>query len=276
MFAEELLSMSANDNHLGVEYFVINLPSAGERRAFMLEQAEKFGLHLNFVSAVSGKELTDEERLHFDRERSDRYMPECISDNEIACALSHRKALKAFLDSGAAYGVIFEDDALLMPHFSAAMEELLHRLHGWEIAKLYTADGTLYPVKVKGDCEDAVVHAVIPRKILWIALANMYTRHSAEVVYKGLNRFWRPADAQIGDILLREEIPTIGVAPSPVVLSELSKHSCIDDGTSVGRKDEKGKRRTFMQYCRYRFYVSGISRMKVRMRRLMEKLLQRE
>ncbi len=280
MSMEVSQGMSAYTSQSDVKYFVINLPDAVERRRFMLEQAEHFGIHLDFIIAVTGKDLTDADRSHFDRGKRALYMVGGMSPNEISCTLSHRRALKTFLDSGAAYGVILEDDALLMPHFTAAVDELVCRLHGWEVAKLCTIDGKLYPLMSRRRCRDAVVQPVFPKKIMWLSPAYMYTRRGAQVTYDKLNVFWRPSDAQIADILLRERVPTIGVTPSPIELSELSNHSCID-ADAWGRRNNgigtpKKGYRSFMQYCRYRFYIWAISCMKLRMRCLMRKLLQRQ
>ncbi len=272
--------MNKHASQPDVKYFVINLPNAWERRHFMLEQAAHFGLQFNFVPAIAGRELTDEERSHYDREKRNRCMVGDLSDNEIACTLSHRKALKAFLDSGAAYGVTLEDDSLLMPHFTAAIDELVYHLRGWEVAKLYTCDGKLYPLMNRRRCKGAIVHAVLPKKIMWGSLAYMYTQRGARVVYERLETFWRPSDAQIGEILLRERVPAIGVTPSPVGLSELNDHSCIDADargrSGSGDAPFKKRRRSFVQYCRYRFHVTMISCKKLGMRRLMRRLLRRE
>lgn len=267
-------------NSQDVKFYVINLPSAEGRREFMLCQAEDAGVSVEIVSAISGSELKPEDRTSYDWQRRARYMPTGLSDNEVACVLSHRKTLKAFLDSGAPYGVVLEDDVEMMPQFAAAIDELIHHLHGWQVAKLYTADGKLYPLLGKHRDKEAVVHAVFPKKIMWRSGAYMYTREGAKTLYEKLFSFWQAADTQIADILLREKVPTIGVTPSPVDVSELDKDSCID-ADEGGRRGERcviftRGRRSFAQYCRYRVYILTLSCLKVRMRRMMRRLLWRQ
>lgn len=263
-----------------VKYYVINLPWANERREFMKKQAESLGVEFEIIPARSGKELTDEDLARYDSKKRSLYMPRIMSRNEVACVISHRAALGAFLESGATYGIILEDDALLMPHFSATVRELTQHLHGWEVAKLYTAEGKLRSIRRWSKKDDLPVHAVFPKKIMWMSIAYMYTHEGAKKVYDALDSFWRPADAQIGDILLRNKIPTIGVAPSPVGLSELTRHSCIDTGP-LGRRSETGEElnlatRSMIGYLRYRLYVFTISCFKLRMQLMMRRKLWRE
>lgn len=262
------------DEH-AVKYYIVNLPWANERREFMEEQARSLGLKFEIIPAISGKELTDEDLACYDSKKRSLYMPSMMSRNEIACVISHRTALKTFVESGAKYGIILEDDALLMPNFLDAVQELTQHLHGWEVAKLYTIDGKLYPIKSWTKGVDMPIRVVFPKKILWGTLAYMYTQDGAKQVYEALEKFWRPSDPQIADILLRNKIPTIGVAPSPVGLSELNKCSCID-ADSLGRGKKTVVRRSLVKYLRYRFYIFIISCFKLRMRLMMRRRLWRE
>lgn len=263
-----------------VRFYVINLLSAEKRRDLMLRQAEAAGLPIEIIPAISGRDLTPEDRAAYNWEKRALYMTVGLSDNEIACVLSHHKTLKAFLDSGAPYGVILEDDVEVMPQFPAVIDELVHHLCGWQVAKLYTADGKLYPLSGCHRHREAAVRAVFPKKIMWRSAAYMYTRDGAQILYKKLLPFWRATDTQIAEILLREKVPTIGVAPSPVDISEEDAYSCIDadDWGRYGSRRvffSKG-RRSFAQYCRYRLYILTLSFLKMRMIRTMRRLLRRQ
>lgn len=268
--------MDANVNPADINYYVINLPWEEERRDLMLAQAEKAGLEFHIVKALSGKELSAEERAHYDQETRHRYMLWELTDNEIACALSHRIALKSFLDSGVQYGVILEDDVQIGDHFVRGIREAVEHWRGWEAVKLYTENGELYPVMSKTDAAAAQVaagvRAVFPRQILWIAAAYMYTRRAAQEVYNSLEHFWRAADAHIGITLLEHRIPTVGVVPSPVTLSTHSEQSTIDDGQARWQNNSS---RNLLQYLRYRCHVLQIARGKAAMRKLVRRNLRR-
>ena len=88
-----------------------------------------------------------------------------------------------------------------------------------------------------------------------------------------MQRFWLPADAQIGHILLYEGIPTIGVSPSLIVTADPNNENSTLDAT--GARNAARPARTLLQYTRYRASVLRTALSKKRMRRLMSKRLSR-
>ena len=132
------------------KYLCISLPWAKERRRAILSQAEKTGIDVEFVEAIAGKDLPAEVP-EYDRKKRFVTFNYDLMPNEIACVLSHRKAMREFLESGAEYGVIMEDDAVFAENIAAAVQEVTERLTGWEIAKLNTDDNSkLYPIGDEG------------------------------------------------------------------------------------------------------------------------------
>lgn len=254
-----------------VIYLCINLPQAVDRRQSMIAQASQLDLDIQFVEAVSGKELP----LHvpdYDRTARRKCYNHDLTPNEIACALSHKKALRSFLDSSAEYAVIMEDDARLSPHIKAGIHELTHHLHGWEAAKLFTGEGSkLYSL---GDAGASTLRAVFPRKILWVAVGWLYSRTAALKLLAGMSSFHLAADQQIGNILLQQAIPTIGVSPSLITSADPHNENSTIDTASCKRADQE-KRRSLWQYLRYRSSVLNIALAKKRMIRMMRKRLQR-
>jgi glycosyl transferase, family 25 len=90
--------------------FLINLDRSPERLAQMTERCDAAGIVFARVNAVDGRCLSDSERQQYDRDGGIAWYGLPMIDNEVACYLSHLKALRAFLDTGAAYGLILEDD----------------------------------------------------------------------------------------------------------------------------------------------------------------------
>ena len=253
-----------------VLYLAINLPRAAERRESLTRQAERLGIRIDMVPAVAGTELPeDTTTCGYDKITRRKAFSNDLLPNEIACALSHRKALRTFLDSGADYAVVLEDDALLSENFNEGLHELFHHLSGWQVAKLFTADGRLFPLlpQKTGGC----IEPVFPKKLPWVAVGYLYSRAAAQTVYEKLGRFWLPADAQIGRILLDEVIPTIGVSPSLVVSADPNNEQSTLDADGA-RRAERPKR-SLLQYIRYRASVLHTAFAKRRMRKKMSKLL---
>lgn len=252
-------------------YLCINLPQAVERRRDVADQAARLGLDVHFVPAISGKELPPHVPDYDRAERRKSYHYD-LTPNEIACALSHKKALRAFLDSSAEYAVIMEDDVHLSPNIKEGLHELTHHVHGWEAAKLYIAEDDKL-TRLGGETPAGVgVRTVFPRKILWAAIAWCYTRTAAQKLLAGMRTFHLAADQQIGNILLQQGIPTIGITPNLI-----TTYNPNSENSYIGPRGEAhaGGKRSLLQYLRYRLSVMSISRAKKRMIRLMQQRLRR-
>ena len=91
----------------------INLDRSPERRARIEKNLTKFGLSFSRVRAVDAQELSDDEiDAYYDATDNPYRYFAVLKKGEIGCFLSHRKALRQFLDSSEdQYVVILEDDA---------------------------------------------------------------------------------------------------------------------------------------------------------------------
>ncbi|HWG06080.1 MAG TPA: glycosyltransferase family 25 protein, partial [Beijerinckiaceae bacterium] len=81
--------------------YVINLERSPERRAWMEAELARAGVDGIFVRAVDGRRF------------GERCPQSSLSKAETALALSHRKAWRIFLASGAEHAVVLEDDVHL-------------------------------------------------------------------------------------------------------------------------------------------------------------------
>lgn len=257
-----------NDNIL---FLCINLRSATERRAAVEAQAQRLGIEVQFIDAVVGKELPADVPAYNKLGRAKIYTYD-LSPNEIACTLSHIKAMQTFLASGAEYAVIMEDDIIFEDNIKEGLHELTHHLRGWEAAKIYTADdaGRLYDLGDKGEH----VRAVFPRKVIWGAVAWLYTRRAVEQLLPEMQPFCQAADAHIGMTLLRKQIPTIGVQPRLIATSDPNNEQSTIHTADTPRIT-KGRRRSLLQYLRYRVNVIRIALGKKRMIALMHQRINR-
>lgn len=107
-----------------MKVYVINLARATERRQKMQMQADRLGVHLDFIEAVDGKTITDADRALVDHKKRRRITPYPLTDNEIGCWLSHRKAMQRLIDSGDAMAAILEDDAALAVDFPRVLNAI--------------------------------------------------------------------------------------------------------------------------------------------------------
>ena len=101
-----------------MKIFVINLPSAIERRQFQEAQLSKLGLDYEVLNATSTNDInkTTYEKHYYDWERP-------LRDVEVACYYSHRSTWQRVIDDNQP-ALILEDDALLSKHSAEVLEAL--------------------------------------------------------------------------------------------------------------------------------------------------------
>lgn len=108
---------------------VINLPKDKDRRLYMEQQLNALSIPHTTLSA------TDGQMYNFDKDYVEevalRKNGRSLTPPEKGCALSHRRALQEFLDSGKEYGLIMEDDVVLDPVFPDAIKAALESKRMW-------------------------------------------------------------------------------------------------------------------------------------------------
>ena len=246
-----------------VIYLAINLESSHERRESLLREAGKYDIPVQIVPAVNGKEMSPEERAERYRpEYTQRYHNYSLTPAEIGCTLSHHLALDKFLESDAEYGVVVEDDVIFQPNFCAGIRELTDHLKGWDVAKLFLGDNLPYSTLMPRS-EEMPFQPIYSRKFGGVAVGFMYTRHAAEIIRRGLEKAWLPADSQIYQVILYNHLRIIGVLPDMVRHYYFaSTVDLVDDRR--GRK----KPRSLAQYLRYRclMWTNMIRKMWIRLK----------
>ncbi len=102
--------------------FVINLDRRRDRRAAMSAQLDRLGIGAERIPAVDARLLATQEE--WEQGTSNGPPGSDLSLGEVACVWSHRKALRAFLDTGEHAALILEDDAELAPDTPSLLESV--------------------------------------------------------------------------------------------------------------------------------------------------------
>lgn len=92
--------------------FLINLDDSPDRLAAAREQLARHDVTAQRISGYNGRKLDPSTVPEYDEAATLRYMGRALNGGEIGCYFSHIRALHAFLDSGAPYGLVLEDDML--------------------------------------------------------------------------------------------------------------------------------------------------------------------
>lgn len=125
---------------------IINLDAATDRWAFIQNSFAQSQLVLCRVPAIDGQSL-----IFPHRDCSERlyrwFHGRVRNPRELACYLSHLKAIGAFLATGESHGIIGEDDIVLRPDLDAVVEAALRHAADWNILRL-TGLSSGHPIRI--------------------------------------------------------------------------------------------------------------------------------
>ncbi len=105
-----------------MKIYIVNLEKDVERKASIKAQLDDLNLDYEFISAVYGKNLTQEEisRLSPDFEKTRLTLP------ELGCALSHLKVYKKIIENNDSIALILEDDVKINSDIKKYLDLIAH------------------------------------------------------------------------------------------------------------------------------------------------------
>lgn len=122
------------------EVFVISLDRATERREYMRNLVSDLGFNATIVSAVDGKNLRPEQRARYKSERARRVYGCEMSDNEIACYLSHLSIYSKMVERQIDAALILEDDISCVSNLKSIVEDVLKLPESsWQVVRLQSS-----------------------------------------------------------------------------------------------------------------------------------------
>lgn len=182
-----------------VRVFCINLERDVHRRRTMEQIAAEHSFPFEFIDAVAGAEISPDqfEQFGYDRNARNRAYAD-LEKNEVACLLSHKKALNRFLEGNDEYCVVLEDDAGLSPDFDEAVSYLTQRVTGWDLIKLEcrTRSPQGYPIMKLEISHPLILFS--PLRSSLGATGILYSREGARKLLHSLSRFHHAFDTHLG------------------------------------------------------------------------------
>lgn len=183
-----------------MKVFLINLARAKERLDKMDRQFRGLGIAYERLDATDGASITQADRALMDNERRKRFTEYPLSDNEIGCWLSHRRAMLALLDSGEKMAAVVEDDADLSPDFAAVLRAVAGRKPQFDFIFLhrkFKKNEKFYPcMTLLPDLHMGVVGYAHMGAIAYIVSregAQKFLRYAPRFVHaldKEIHRYW--------------------------------------------------------------------------------------
>lgn len=198
--------------------FIIHLGRAERRHAHIEALRAALPMPVHVVDAIDGASLSEAEKAAVYRPKLHRpRYPFALSDSEIGCFLSHRKAWQALLDSDFDAALVLEDDVELdLGPFTASLE----------LASGAVGRGRLvrFPNRLHGDKGSVVISSngsalIEPRRVGLGMVTLMLDREAAGTLLAQSGQFDRPVDTFI-QMRWQHGVPIRAVRPSGV--SEIS------------------------------------------------------
>jgi glycosyl transferase, family 25 len=129
-----------------IQAFVISLTHAHKRRE-SIDGNLGGQIAYEIVDAISGADVKADERQYCKSLFCARFFRN-MSHNEVACSASHRKAMVRFLETGAKYGLILEDDAYIPADNFAKILDAANAIGEFDLLKLggvgpYASEGVV-------------------------------------------------------------------------------------------------------------------------------------
>jgi len=202
--------------------YIINLDRAPERWEHISKAFTAVDIPITRVPAIDGNQLVFP-HVDFNKKKFQRFHGRAINIYEVACYLSHLKALKVFLESNDEVAMICEDDLFLKKECKEVVEAALASSSHWNILRLSGLR------KGKACC----VQQLTPNYFLTLHLSRLkgagaclIDRKAASVLVKELVPMWLPWDHAI-DREWNFGLKALAVAPFPVSQTEEKFESAI-------------------------------------------------
>jgi glycosyl transferase family 25 len=131
--------------------WVISLPSATERRRFVVESFSALNIPFELVDGADGNLLSPEELRSYSRRRALLEIARPLTLGDLGCSLSHLKLYERMVSESVPRAVIMEDDVAPTPELLPVLRELDRVPDGWDVVTLHSLFETADPVPASDD-----------------------------------------------------------------------------------------------------------------------------
>lgn len=120
-----------------MKIFMINLPSATDRRLFMEKQFKKYKIDYEYVEAVNGKAIPQEELVKLADLEHIKQVSKYVTVGAVGLCLTHKKVYEMVVKRNLPYALIIEDDIVINKDFERFLEKMEPLIQPGEIILLY-------------------------------------------------------------------------------------------------------------------------------------------
>lgn len=201
-----------------MKIFIVNLKTSQDRRAKIDAQLQNLHISGEFIDAVDGRLLSEQERQRFCQNINYAFLP-----GEIGCALSHQKIYRRMIDEEIDAAVVLEDDIALTNDFKDVIQNI-HIPNHFPAVILLSRSNKYFAKPLSKITETHFLHKTLHATTTHSYIINRKAAHS---LLSGLYPVWMVADkwGLFEDLSL---ITVYSVVPHPVTLSEEAETSTIN------------------------------------------------
>lgn len=227
--------------------FLINLDDSPARLAAAQGNCTAHGVEFTRVSGYNGRKLDPLSVPEYDSAAALNYMGRDLNGGEIGCYFSHIRALEAFLETGAPYGLVLEDDMLPNEHAFALTQSLIdwqakRGAPDWHVANV-GAD-RMKIMSAVAPLRHAEVETTIFRGHYFpmLATALLWTREGAQDFVNS----YLPLDCPLDNATRRWLTATdMGLTLSPPLFTTTGAASDIDTSHTAAKRGTEGRTRGY-------------------------------
>ncbi len=127
--------------------FVINLARSTKRLIQTTERLSAVNLTFKRIDAIDGNNLTDKQKyLHYNPQLNKQKYHYALSNGQIGCYLSHRKAWQKIVDEKLKYAIVLEDDFYIDEPIHDAIKNIEQLNQSWQLIKLAAYENRTRPI----------------------------------------------------------------------------------------------------------------------------------
>jgi glycosyl transferase family 25 len=175
------------------EIFVINLNRSLDRLNSINKLFNSYNADFTRVEAIDGKDILDLSSVGYNDKLNQKLYHKPLNKGEIACILSHKRALTKFIEtSDNPVALILEDDAYFNEDLLIFSSKVHPSYNNWDVIKLHGGK------KAKKQLKTIPIYKGyslgFPCKIPNSNLGQLVSKKGAEKILKLYDNFAKPAD----------------------------------------------------------------------------------
>lgn len=178
--------------------FIISLKTEPERRARAAARMAEQGIAFEFFDAVDGRQFDVRAHPAYAGLRRRLFFGKDLTGGELGCILSHRAVMEKITVERIPLALVFEDDVILEPGFSAVVRRLIDCDYPWQMVRfLGTRKVAAAPHRKRCDL-DGVYDLRRVFAPFGGAHAYLIKQDAAKILARKMRRNWTPNDTLMG------------------------------------------------------------------------------